>query len=193
MALLSFCRPWNIASSRGRWVPLSAKKSLEPSNGHSRNVRPLWLFHVQAAPACRKERSALCKWRRFLRLWRAWSRRAKAEEIFAICIRLSAPSCMRAPPEDETTTRAERFSSDRSMARVIFSPTTEPIDPPMKLYSMADKTTGTPSMCPSTLTTASRTPTFSGRDVRLSLYGLVELNSSGSVRSEEHTSELQSL
>ena len=43
--------------------------------------------------------------------------------------------------------------------RVIFSPTTEPIEPPMKRYSIAASTTSCPSRCPSTTTTASRVPT----------------------------------
>ena len=39
---------------------------------------------------------------------------------------------MRAPPEAETTTSELLFSAARSAALVIFSPTTEPIEPPMK-------------------------------------------------------------
>ena len=88
---------------------------------------------------------------------------------------------MRAPPEHETTTSAELLSIERSMARVIFSPTTDPIEPPIKLYSMAESMTGKPSIVPSTLITASRTPTFFGSDSRLCLYGLFALKSSGSV------------
>ena len=68
---------------------------------------------------------------------RASCSRASAAEIFAICIRDSVPSIMRAPPEQETTTRGSFSSSARSMQRVTFSPTTTPIEPPMKAYSMA--------------------------------------------------------
>jgi hypothetical protein len=68
---------------------------------------------------------------------RASSRRMSAAEILAICMRLMAPSCMRAPPEAETITSGWRSSMARSMARVIFSPTTAPMLPPMKRGSMA--------------------------------------------------------
>ena len=68
---------------------------------------------------------------------RAASRRASAPEIFAICISESAPSIIRAPPEQQTMTTGQRWSMARSMARVIFSPTTTPMLPPMKPYSIA--------------------------------------------------------
>ena len=38
---------------------------------------------------------------------------------------------MRAPPEQETMISGSRFSRLRSAAMVIFSPTTDPIEPPM--------------------------------------------------------------
>jgi hypothetical protein len=37
---------------------------------------------------------------------------------------------MRAPPDWLTMTTAERSSTARSMTRVIFSPTAQPIEPP---------------------------------------------------------------
>ena len=89
----------------------------------------------------------------------SWSL-ARAAEIFAICIRESAPSCMRAPPEVEMTISGRSSSRARSAARVIFSPTTEPIDPPMKPYSMAAATTGIRSISPVTQITASLSPVF---------------------------------
>ncbi len=52
--------------------------------------------------------------------------------VRGICISDSTPSCMRAPPEAETTTKGTWRRSASSIARVIFSPTTEPIEPPMK-------------------------------------------------------------
>src|SRR5689334_24507919 len=67
------------------------------------------------------------------------------------------PSCMRAPPDADTMTSALRVASERSAARVIFSPTTLPMDPPMNSKSITTSSTGLPPM-----------------------------------RSEEHTSELQS-
>jgi len=39
---------------------------------------------------------------------RAWSSRASAPRIFAICMSAMVPSCMRAPPEAETITSALR-------------------------------------------------------------------------------------
>ena len=60
-----------------------------------------------------------------------------APDIFAICIRLMAPSCIRAPPEAEMMTIGTRSAVERSIARVIFSPTTHPMLPPMNLISMA--------------------------------------------------------
>ena len=66
---------------------------------------------------------------------------------------------MRAPPEAETTISGHLRSTARSAARVIFSPTTEPIEPPMKRYSMAASTTGISSIAPATTITASRSPT----------------------------------
>ncbi len=66
---------------------------------------------------------------------RTSSRRIKAAEILAICIRLIAPSCMRAPPEAETIMSGTRISMERSIARVIFSPTTAPMLPPMNFNS----------------------------------------------------------
>ena len=85
--------------------------------------------------------------------------RASAAEILAICISERMPSCMRAPPEQETMISGSFLSSARSMAMVIFSPTTEPIEPPMKAYSMAQMTTGIPSSFPSAQSTASPVPT----------------------------------
>ena len=50
----------------------------------------------------------------------ASSRRISAAEILASCIRLTAPSCMRAPPEAETMISGLRAGRcERSMARVM--------------------------------------------------------------------------
>ena len=67
----------------------------------------------------------------------ARSSRASAADTFAICISDNAPSIMRAPPEQETMMTGLREESPRSIARVIFSPTTTPMLPPMKAYSIA--------------------------------------------------------
>ena len=73
----------------------------------------------------------------------------------AICIRLMAPSCMRAPPEAETITSGVRRAMARSMARAIFSPTTLPMLPPMKRGSCAQIWTGRPSSLPAAEISAS--------------------------------------
>jgi hypothetical protein len=49
-------------------------------------------------------------------------------------------------------------ASPRSIARVIFSPTTTPMLPPMKPYSMAATITGMPSSVPLPTMIASRMP-----------------------------------
>src|SRR5216684_4094383 len=46
------------------------------------------------------------------------------------------PSIMRAPPELETITSGWREASASSIARVTFSPTTAPIEPPMNPNSI---------------------------------------------------------
>ncbi len=79
---------------------------------------------------------------------RSSSRRMSAAEILAICIRLMAPSCMRAPPEAETIISGAFWAMERSMARVIFSPITHPMLPPMNFGSMAQICTLRPSSVP---------------------------------------------
>ena len=77
---------------------------------------------------------------------RARSSRASAPQILAICISDSAPSIIRAPPEQQTMIIGLRRSIARSMARVIFSPTTTPMLPPMNAYSCAATIVSMPSM-----------------------------------------------
>ena len=76
----------------------------------------------------------------------------------AICISDSAPSIIRAPPDEETITTGSRRSIARSMARVIFSPTTTPMLPPMKVYSIAATEVSMPSIRPVAQMTASFIP-----------------------------------
>ena len=65
---------------------------------------------------------------------------------------------MRAPPEQDTTITGCRRSIAISMARVIFSPTTTPMLPPMNEYSIAAMTSGRPSSRPVATITASFRP-----------------------------------
>ena len=66
----------------------------------------------------------------------ASSRRARAALVLAICMSDSVDSCMRAPPEQLTISSGNFSSAAASMVRVIFSPTTLPIDPIMNVGSM---------------------------------------------------------
>src|SRR5580693_4544416 len=111
----------------------------------------------------------------------ASSSRANAAETFASCIRLIVPSIMRAPPEQEITIRGWRVSMANSTPRVTFSPTTAPIEPPMKLNSIAQTTTGRPASCPSAVITASFMPSFLRASLRRVAYGFVSTNCRGSV------------
>ena len=76
-------------------------------------------------------------------------------------MRESVPSCMRAPPEEEQTITGVRVFAPSSMARVTFSPTTEPMLPPRNVKSRAHITTGYPPIVPVPYLAASDTPDFS--------------------------------
>ena len=65
------------------------------------------------------------------------------------------PSCMRAPPETVKPTTGRPSSVARSKARVIFSPTTEPIEPIMKSALMKNSTHAWPPTVPRPQMTAS--------------------------------------
>ena len=112
---------------------------------------------------------------------RTSSRRASAAETLASCIRLSVPSIMRAPPEQETITSGSLRSMARSTARVTFSPTTAPIEPPMKPNSIEQHITGRPLSRPSAVRIASAMPSFLRASFRRSAYGLVSTKCSGSL------------
>ena len=79
-------------------------------------------------------------------------------DAFAICMRESTPSCMRAPPDAEIRTSGYFRSSDRWPSRAIFSPTTDPIDPPMKLKSITPTLSGAPARVPVAVMIASPSP-----------------------------------
>ena len=75
----------------------------------------------------------------------AWRSRAIAALVFAICMSESAPSCMRAPPDDETMINGAFEASAASAASAIRSPTTTPMEPPRKEKSRIAKTIGLPA------------------------------------------------
>ena len=83
-----------------------------------------------------------------------------AAETLASCMRLMVPSIMRAPPEQETTMSGWRVAMESSTPRVTFSPTTAPMEPPMKPNSIAQMTTGATGELPSAVMTASFMPSF---------------------------------
>ena len=68
------------------------------------------------------------------------------------------PSCIRAPPDALTTISGTRDARAYSAARVTFSPTTAPIEPPMNPKSMTQIATRAPSRVPVPQTAASRMP-----------------------------------
>src|SRR5579884_226311 len=118
----------------------------------------------------------------------ALRRRASAAEVFAICISENRPSCMRAPPLAQKQTSGARSASACSAARVNFSPTTEPIEPPMKANSNAQATSGRPLSCPCMATSASFSPVSRCAAARRSLYFFESRNLSASTGSSSANS-----
>ena len=84
-----------------------------------------------------------------------------AAEILPICISERVPSCIRAPPDAEKMITAALFSNARSISRVIFSPTADPIDPPMNDISIGPAYTRCPPTFPDPETIASGSPELS--------------------------------
>ena len=89
---------------------------------------------------------------------------------------------MRAPPEQQTMTTGSRAAMARSMPRVIFSPTTTPMLPPMKPYSIDAMTVGMPSMRAGRRRSRRPScPVLAIDAFSRALYGLVSVKPSGSV------------
>ena len=87
--------------------------------------------------------------------------RASDALVFAICINESIPSSMRAPPpEPEMNMKGQLFSRASSMARLIFSPTTDPMLPRRKRESLTPKITGCPPIIAVPTRQASLSPVF---------------------------------
>ena len=104
----------------------------------------------------------------------------RAAIVFTSCIRARVPSCIRAPPEALTTTRGIPSASAPSAARVTFSPTTDPIEPPMNVKSRAQIATRRPARAPKPQIAASRRPVAVWAATRRSRYGLLSTKPSGS-------------
>ena len=109
--------------------------------------------------------------------------RASAADDLAICISEKIASCMRAPPLALKIILGIFRSVARSNTRVTFSPTTLPIEPPMKPKWKAPIETSRPAMRPIPETNASVSVEL--REVALirSLYFFESENCSGSVLS----------
>ena len=109
----------------------------------------------------------------------SWSWLA-AITVLAICMRDRTPSCTRAPPLVTTVTTGRRRLAACSMARATFSPTTQPMLPPMKPKSRTAITAGLPPMEQAPVTTASVRPVRRwSRKIRC-LYDTLEEKDSGS-------------
>ena len=66
---------------------------------------------------------------------------SSATTVFAICIRERMPSCIRAPPDADTTTSGHASSTAAATSRPKRSPTTEPMEPPRNRKSMTPSAT----------------------------------------------------
>jgi hypothetical protein len=90
---------------------------------------------------------------------------------------------MRAPPEQETISSGSFSSAASSIVRVIFSPTTLPIEPIMNVGSMTASAIGRPLMNPRPQTQASFSRLLFCSALRRSLYAFLSTNPSGSAGS----------
>ena len=99
-------------------------------------------------------------------------RRVSAALVLAICSREISASCMRAPPEAEKQTSGMLCSMAVLTARTNFSPTTDPMEPPMKRNSKAAATSSTPLTVPLITISASFSPVAFWAAARRSLYFL---------------------
>ena len=100
--------------------------------------------------------------------------------VRGICMSEKMPSCMRAPPEAEKTSAGHLSSWARSKTRVHFSPTTEPMEPPMNSKTKQPSDTCLPLMRPTPEMKASFSPSALRVDFSRSLYFLESVKPSGS-------------
>ena len=81
-----------------------------------------------------------------------------ATVVRGICIRLSMPSCMRAPPAAAKTTSGARWLTAVSAAFSSAFPTAMPIEPPIKAKSWPAAMTVRPKTRPSATSIVSCSP-----------------------------------
>jgi hypothetical protein len=93
-----------------------------------------------------------------------------AAEVFAICIKDTMPSCILAPPEQQNKNTGSFSSVARSIALVIFSPTTCPMLAIIKRESQIPSTISSPNTLQRPTVTASFNPVFSLAAASLSSY-----------------------
>ncbi len=91
------------------------------------------------------------------------------------------PSIMRAPPDAATISSGCRVSCARSTARAIVSPTTAPILPPIKLYSITLSTYAMLSQQPQRIHNGVVRPVSAWGLGKPALVGLRSVKSRGSV------------
>ena len=97
-----------------------------------------------------------------------------------ICIRLMAPSCMRAPPDAVNTISGASCNTASLAAATSASPTPAPIEPPMNSNAIAATTTLWPSMAPEATRMASSRCVLSRASFSRSAYRLESRKRSGS-------------
>ena len=103
-----------------------------------------------------------------------------AATVFGICMSARMPSCMRAPPDAATETSGTPRVIAPSHARENFSPTTLPIEPPMKAKSITASSHACASIEAWPITIASPRPVLSSASASRSAYGRRSKNVSGS-------------
>ncbi len=144
---------WKPGGSSWAIVPAETRDPANPirASGSARLMSPTAANEAKTPPVVGSDRT--------LRNGTpALRRRSIAASVLASCISANVPSCIRAPPDALTTTSGTRDSRAYSAARVTFSPTTAPIDPPMNPKSMTHSATGVPPRVAVPQTAASRIP-----------------------------------
>ena len=144
---------WKPAGSSWAIVPAWTRAPAKPMSafGSARLTSPTAANDAKTPPVVGSERSEMNG-------TPAARSRSIAASVLASCISASVPSCIRAPPEALTTTSGIRLARACSAARVTFSPTTAPIEPPMNPKSMTQIAMAWPPIDPVPHTAASRIP-----------------------------------
>ena len=104
-----------------------------------------------------------------------------AAEVRAICIKDNMPSCIRAPPEAAKQIKGCLSAMAFSAACTKRSPTTVPIEPPMKSNSKAQAIKGIPLSKPCITTKASVSPVLVCASLIRAGYGFESTNFNGSL------------